>query len=73
MKKIFGYLFYIIGFFLVYRLTSYGLKAVIESIKFDDTATIIGMIVGLLILALPVFFMLKFANRWTNLKRKYFV
>lgn len=73
MKKVFGYLFYIIGFFLVYRLTSYGLKAVIESIKFDDTATIIGMIIGFLILALPVFFMLKFANRWTNLKRKYFV
>jgi len=73
MKKIVGYLFYIIGFFLVYRFTNYGLNAVVESIKFDEATTVVGTTIGLLIVAVPIFFLLKYANRWTNLNRNYFV
>jgi len=73
MKKVLGYLFYIIGFFLVYRLLNYALRSVINSIKFDNIATTLGTIIGVFIIAIPVFSLLKFANRWTNFNRKYFV
>lgn len=72
MKKIVGYLFYIFGFYLLYLIIFSALPKVIDNIKFEDTETIIGSFVGILLLTTPVFFLLKFANRWTKLKRKYF-
>ena len=73
MNKVFGCVFYIIGFFITYILAYSGLHVLVESIRYDDVATIFGVLVMLLLMAIPVYFLLKYANRWTGLKRKYFV
>ncbi len=72
MKKIIGYLFYFFGFYLLYVIIFYAFPKVINNIEFEATETIIGSFIGTLLLVAPAFFLLKFANRWTKLKRKYF-
>ena len=73
MKKFIGCLFYIVGFYFLYNLIFSALPKVIDNIKFEGIETIIGSFIGLIFSIIPVFFLLKFANRWTQLKRKYFL
>ncbi|NQY29950.1 MAG: hypothetical protein HRT69_10825 [Flavobacteriaceae bacterium] len=72
MKKVLGYLFYIIGFYFLYVIVFSGFPLVSDSAKFDGVATTVGVVIALILFAIPVFFLLKFANRWTKLKRSYF-
>ncbi len=72
MKKIIGYLFYIVGFYFLYNLIFSGFPLLIDSAKFEDVAAIIGASIGFIIVGVLIFLLLKFANRWTEFKRNHF-
>lgn len=73
IKKILGYVFYTIGFYLMYKLLTKGFPLLIENYKFSGLAETIGVGIGVLILIILIILLLWLANKWTQSKRKYFI
>ena len=68
IKKILGYLFYILGGLLTIGFIFGSIPNLISSFSLGDMAYTFGQLIGVFMIVIPIYLLFTYARKWTKKK-----